>query len=68
MNDSPINRTTLIIEWQQRALAYYRLGDDMGKPPAHRRLHRESARIYAKCADELLSLVKNKDEKEEEGG
>lgn len=64
----------LIIEWQQQALSHHRLRDDMEISSVQRRIHREAARIYTECVDDLLTMVQlvnemqeEQDEKEAEG-
>lgn len=57
MNDIPSTPAALIIEWQQRALSYHRLSQDMSINAPQRRIHREAARVYTECAAGLLGLA-----------
>lgn len=62
----PTAPAVLIIEWQQQALSHHRLSQDMAIDAPQRRIHREAARVYTECADDLLGLARLTNEIEEE--
>lgn len=62
----PTAPAVLIIEWQQQALSHHRLSEDMTIDAPQRRIHREAARVFTECADDLINLARLANEMEEE--